>query len=248
MIHARLIEAGTEMGQMYNGGWLIAWGLTELNAQCKTVCSEVLFFVYFWAFFRTKNQDSSSFLGVFISTSLEFAYLLCPAYLILCFAKKAKNLLVCLYVQAFWVSLFLFPCLSGLLGFDRESNYPAILLSHLPPHRFNLLAVSKLLTMHGIWQSCQSDVSSIIAAVAAKSLANPHRRVKAVTWLCTSHWRQCRDTEIQTTGGFAFSHLCLGVILLCSLLSNSIMLNISGCQDVCVIHGLPVHEGLRDCK
>lgn len=47
VIHARLTEAGTEMEQMYNGGWLIAGGLTELSAQCKAVCSEVLFLVYF---------------------------------------------------------------------------------------------------------------------------------------------------------------------------------------------------------
>lgn len=47
VIHAHLTEAGTEMEQMYNGGWLIAGGLTELSAQCKAVCSEVLFLVYF---------------------------------------------------------------------------------------------------------------------------------------------------------------------------------------------------------
>lgn len=111
VIHEHLTEVGTETEQMYNGGWLIAGGLIELSAQCKAVYySEVLFFVYFWAFSRTKSQDSSSFLGIFIYQHRSRICLLCPAHLVLCFAERAKYLLVCLCVQSFWVSFFLsFP-------------------------------------------------------------------------------------------------------------------------------------------
>lgn len=69
-----------------------SWYISELSIEPK-IRTQAAFLVY-----------------LFISTSLEFAYLLCPAHLVLFFAEKAKNLLVCSCVQAFWVFFFLsFP-------------------------------------------------------------------------------------------------------------------------------------------
>lgn len=148
MIHARLTDAGTEMEQMYNGGWLIAGGLTELSAQSKAVSSEVLFLVYFWAFSRTKNQDWNSFLGVFISQHQFRICLLCAAHLVLSFAEKAKKLFVCSGV----LGLFLFYFTHAWVVFwdlIRKITIQPRYSLHLSQHQFNLIAVSKLLTLHG---------------------------------------------------------------------------------------------------
>lgn len=67
-------------------------------------------------------------------------------------------------------------------------------------------------------------------------------------WLCCvlpTGVGRCWNPDCVDTGGFAFSHLRLGVILLCSPLPNSITLNFYGCRGVCVGHGLPIHEGLE---
>lgn len=107
VIHAHLTEAGTEIEQMYNGGWLIAGGLTELSAQCKAVCSEV-FLVYFWAFSRSKNQDSSSFLGVFVYQHWFRICLLtfpCPPCSLLCWeSKNPVGVFVCSGILGFFLS------------------------------------------------------------------------------------------------------------------------------------------------
>lgn len=124
-----------ETEQTHGGGLSIAGGLAQLSTRCKAVCSEVLLLAYFWAFSRTKNQDSrqlvnekrtsSSLLGVFlfISTDLEFTSLLCPAHLVL-YRENVNPVSVYMCFQVIF-----FTSLSVLLGFDKKSKNPATLVS-----------------------------------------------------------------------------------------------------------------------
>lgn len=126
-------------------GWLLeAWQSwvhsVKLSAQksCSWYISELSL--------EPKIRTQAAFLVyLFLSTSLEFVYFVLPTLFFL-LLRKQKN---CVFRHFGFLSFLLYPCLSVLLGFDKKSNYPAPLLSPSFSTPVNLIAVSKLLTLHG---------------------------------------------------------------------------------------------------
>lgn len=110
-----------------------SWYISELSLEAK-IRTQAAFLVY-----------------LFISTSLEFAYLLCPAHVVLCFAEKAKSCwCVCVFRHFGFLPFFLPPSHAWVVIWDliRKGTIQPPYSLHLPTHQFNLLAVSKLLTLH----------------------------------------------------------------------------------------------------